>query len=154
MKTIASIGILLGVTVMAVAEPQTTQPKPTVNVQINTEFLNDLMRSAMIFNGMVQNLNLKQTLHESGVTPDSTKHTAAVLGAGAGVGLAVGGMTGGQKGALIGAVAGSAGAFVIDQIVQHQQAAKERLANQDQQPYQYNDREPRHFKERPARQQQ
>jgi len=76
-----------------------------------------------------------------------------VLGAGAGVGLAVGGMTGSQKGALIGAAAGSAGAFVIDQIVQHQQAAKARLANQDNQQYQYNEREPQHFKERPAQQQ-
>jgi len=158
MKTFASIGMaLLGLTMMAAAEPQTTAPKPQVTVQLNTEFLNDLMRSAMIFNGMVQNLNLNKTLHDSGVTSDSTKHTAAVLGAGAGVGLAVGGMTGSQKGALIGAAAGSAGAFVIDQIVQHQQAAKARQANQDQynQQYapQYNDREPQHFKERPAQQQ-
>ena len=151
MKTFASIAILLGLTVTAFAEPQTSGPQPTVNVQINTEFLNDLMRSAMIFNGMVQNLNLKQTLHESGVTSDNAKHTAAVLGAGAGVGLAVGGMTGSQKGALIGAVAGTAGAFVIDQIVQHQQAAKARMANQDNPQYQYNEREPQHFKERPAR---
>jgi outer membrane lipoprotein SlyB len=79
------------------------------------------------------------------------------LGAGAGVGLAVGGMTGSQKGALIGAVAGTAGAFVIDQIVQHQQAAKARLANQDSPQYNpqypYNEREPQHFKERPAQQQ-
>ena len=148
MKTLASIWILLGMTVVAVADPQ-----PQVNVQLNTEFLNDLMRSAMIFNGMMQNLNLNKTLHDSGVTADNSKHTAAVLGAGAGVGLAVGGMTGSQKGAMIGAVAGSAGAYVIDQIVQHQQAAKARLANQDQQQYQYNDREPQHFKERPAQQQ-
>src|ERR1019366_4966692 len=85
MKTFASAGVvLLGMTVMAVAEPQTTAPQPTVNVQINTEFLNDLMRSAMIFNGMVQNLNLNKTLHDSCVTSDNTKHTAAVLGAGAG----------------------------------------------------------------------
>ena len=153
MKTLAGIGMVLGMAVMAVAEPQTTPPQPTVNVQINTEFLNDLMRSAMIFNGMVQNLNLNKTLHDSGVTSDNTKHTAAVLGAGAGVGLAVGGMTGSQKGALIGAVAGTAGAFVIDQIVQHQQAAKARLANQDNPQYQYNEREPQHFKERPAQQQ-
>src|SRR5450631_939212 len=158
MKTFARAGVvLLGMTVMAVAEPQTTAPQPTVNVQINTEFLNDLMRSAMIFNGMVQNLNLNKTLHDSGVTSDNTKHTAALLGAGAGVGLAVGGMTGSQKGALIGAVAGTAGAFVIDQIVQHQQAAKARLTNQDQynQQYtpQYNERDPQHFKERPAQQQ-
>ena len=155
MKTLASIGILLGMTVMAVADPQTTGPQPQVNVQLNTEFLNDLMRSAMIFNGMVQSLNLNKTLHDSGVTSDTTKHTAAVLGAGAGVGLAVGGMTGSQKGAMIGAVAGSAGAYVIDQIVQHQQAAKARQAEQDQynQQYQYNDRAPQHFKERPAQQQ-
>ena len=155
MKTLASIGILLGMTVMAVADPQTTGPQPQVNVQLNTEFLNDLMRSAMIFNGMVQSLNLNKTLHDSGVTSDNTKHTAAVLGAGAGVGLAVGGMTGSQKGAMIGAVAGSAGAYVIDQIVQHQQAAKARQAEQDQynQQYQYNDRAPQHFKERPASQQ-
>ncbi len=158
MKTFASVGmVLLGMTVMAAAEPQTTAPQPNVNVQINTEFLNDLMRSAMIFNGMVQNLNLNRTLHESGVASDGSKHTAAVLGAGAGVGLAVGGMTGSQKGALIGAVAGTAGAFVIDQIVQHQQAAKARLANQDNPQYnpqyQYNEREPQHFKERPAQQQ-
>ena len=112
----------------AEAVAQAPAPQTSVNVQINTEFLNDLMRSAMIFNGMVQNLNLNKTLHESGVSPDSTdpngrpmKRAAAVLGAGAGVGLAVGGMTGSQKGALIGAVAGSAGAYVIDQIVQHQQ---------------------------------
>lgn len=158
MKTLASAGmVLLGLTVMAAAEPQTTAPQPNVNVQINTEFLNDLMRSAMIFNGMVQNLNLNRTLHESGVASDGSRHTAAVLGAGAGVGLAVGGMTGSQKGALIGAVAGTAGAFVIDQIVQHQQAAKARLANQDNPQYnpqyQYNGREPQHFKERPAQQQ-
>src|SRR5450759_242961 len=108
---------LFGMTVMAVA--QAPAPQTSVNVQLNTDFLNDLMRSAMIFNGMVQNLNLNKTLHDSGVTSDNTKHTAAVLGAGAGVGLAVGGMTGSQKGALIGAVAGTAGAFLIDQIVQH-----------------------------------
>jgi hypothetical protein len=158
MKTFASVGILLGMTVIAVADPQTTAPKPPVTLQLNTEFLNDLMRSAMIFNGMVQNLNLNRTLHESGVASDGSKRTAAVLGAGAGVGLAVGGMTGSQKGAMIGAVAGSAGAYVIDQIVQHQQAAKARLANQDQQyapQYnpQYNDRAPQQFKERPAQQQ-
>ena len=155
MKTFASIGILFGITVMAVADPQTTAPKPPVTLQLNTEFLNDLMRSAMIFNGMVQNLNLNRALHESGVTSDGSRRTAAVLGAGAGVGLAVGGMTGSQKGAMIGAVAGSAGAYVIDQLVQHQQAAKARQAEQDQynQQYQYNDRAPQHFKERPAQQQ-
>ena len=75
----------------AVAEPQGSAPRPLVNVQLNTEFLNDLMRSAMIFNGMVQNLNLNKTLHDSGVAPDSNttqmKRTAAVLGAGAGIGF-------------------------------------------------------------------
>jgi hypothetical protein len=148
---------LFCVTLMAAtAEAQAPAPKTSVNVQLNTDFLNDLMRSAIIFNGMVQNLNLNRTLHDSGVAPDSAdpsgrqiKHAAAVLGAGAGVGVAVGGMTGGQKGAMIGAVAGSAGAFVIDQIVQHQ-AAKARLANadtyRDNPPS--NDREPPHFKER------
>jgi hypothetical protein len=121
---------------VASAEPQTTPPKPSVNIQLNTEFLNDLMRSAAMFNGMVQNLNLNRTLHESGVAPDSAdangrpiKHTAAVLGAGAGVGLAVGGMTGSQKGAMIGAAVGGASALIIDQILQHQ--AKERQANAD-----------------------
>ena len=121
---------------LAVAEPQTTPANPQVNIQLNTEFLNDLMRSAAMFNGMVQNMNLNRTLHESGVAADSTdangrpvKHTAAVLGAGAGVGLAVGGMTGSQKGAMIGAAVGGASALIIDQILQHQ--AKERLANPD-----------------------
>jgi hypothetical protein len=156
-KTLASVGILLvGMTVIAAAEPQRTPPPAPVNVQINTEFLNDLMRSAMMFNAMVQNLNLNKTLHESGVSPDSTdpngrpmKRAAAVLGAGAGVGVAVGGMTGGQKGAVIGAIAGSAGASVLDQIVQHQ-AAKARLANADnyRDNHPDNDREPQHFKER------
>jgi beta-glucosidase-like glycosyl hydrolase len=158
MKTFASVGMaLLGMTVMAAADPQTTQPKPPATLQLNTEFLNDLMRSAMMFNGMVQNLNLNKTLHDSGVASNGTKRTAAVLGAGAGVGLAVGGMTGSQKGAMIGAVAGGAGAYVIDQIVQHQQAAKARLANQDSSQYnpqyQYNDRAPQQLKERPAQQQ-
>jgi hypothetical protein len=154
MKTFASLGIaLLGMTVIAAADPQPTQPKPPATLQLNTEFLSDLMRSAMIFNGMVQNLNLNKTLHESGVTSDGTKRTAAVLGAGAGVGLAVGGMTGSQKGAMIGAVAGSAGAYVLDQIVQHQQAAKARLANQDNPQYQYAEPAPQHFKERPLQQQ-
>lgn len=153
--------VLLCVTAMAVAEPQNSPAPASVNVQLNTEFLNDLMRSAIIFNGMVQNLNLNRTLHESGVAPDSTdpngrpiKRTAAVLGAGAGVGVAVGGMTGGQKGAMIGAIAGGAGALIIDQIIQHQQAAKARQAAdayRDSQPY--SDREPRHFKERPVPQQ-
>ena len=154
---------LLGMTGIAVADPQTTAPRQPVNVQINTEFLNDLMRSAMIFNGMVQSLNLNKTLHDSGVAPDSNttqmKRTAAVLGAGAGVGLAVGGMTGSQKGAIIGAVAGSAGAYMIDQIVQRQAAAKARLANQD--AYQDNqqanpqpsDRAPQQFKQRVPQQQ-
>jgi hypothetical protein len=168
-KTSTRVGMaLLCMTVMAVAEPQTPAPRTSVNVQLNTDFLNDLMRSAIIFNGMVQNLNLNKTLRDSGVSPDSTdangrqiKHAAAVLGAGAGVGLAVGGMTGSQKGAMIGAVAGSAGAFVIDQIVQHQ--AKARLANADnyrdnnrdnnRDNPQYNDREPQRFKERAAPQQ-
>src|ERR1700693_5740717 len=100
----------LCMTGLALAEPQTTPANPQVNIQLNTEFLNDLMRSAAMFNGMVQNLNLNRTIHESGVAPDSTdakgrpiKHSAAGLGAGAGVGLAVGGMTGNQKGAMIGA---------------------------------------------------
>ena len=66
---------------------------------------------------------------------------------------AVGGMTGGQKGAVIGAIAGASGAYVIDQIVQHQ-AAKARQANADNYRDNYrdnpqpNDREPQHFKER------
>jgi hypothetical protein len=127
---------LLCMTGLALAEPQTTPANPQVNIQLNTEFLNDLMRSAAMFNGMVQNMNLNRTLHESGVAADSTdangrpiKHTAAVLGAGAGVGLAVGGMTGSQKGAMIGAAVGGASALIIDQILQHQ--AKERLANPD-----------------------
>ena len=164
MKTFASIGVaLLGMTVMAAADPQTTAPKPPVTLQLNTEFLNDLMRSAMIFNGLVQNLNLNKTLHDSGVAPNSNttqmKRTAAVLGAGAGVGLAVGGMTGSQKGAMIGAVAGSAGAYVIDQIVQRQAAAKARLANQDayqdnpQASPQFNDRAPQQLKQRVPQQQ-
>jgi len=140
----------------AAAEAQAPAPKTAVNVQLNTDFLNDLMRSAIVFNGMVQSLNVNKSLHDSGVAPDSTdpsgrqiKHAAAVLGAGAGVGVAVGGMTGGQKGAMIGAVAGSAGAFVIDQIVQHQ-AAKARQANADayRDAPPTNDREPPHFKER------
>jgi len=162
-KTLARIGMaLFGMTVMAVAQSQNTSPQPSVNVQVNTEFLNDLVRSAMVFNGMVQNLNLNKTFHDAGVSPDSTdahgrqiKHAAAVLGAGAGVGLAVGGMTGSQKGAMIGAVAGSAGAYVIDQIVQHQAVAKARLMNPDNPQFnpQNNDREPPHFKERPAREQ-
>jgi len=131
---------LLCMTGLALAAPQTTPPttpaNPPMNFQLNTEFLNDLMRSAAIFNGMVQSMNLNKTLHESGVAPDSTdangrqiKHTAAVLGAGAGAGLAVGSMTGNQKGAMIGAAVGGASALIIDQILQHQ--AKERLANPD-----------------------
>jgi hypothetical protein len=82
------------------------------------------------------------------------KRAAAVLGAGAGVGVAVGGMTGGQKGAVIGAIAGGAGAYVIDQIVQHQ--AKARLANADNYRDNHpdsdtgNDRDPKHFKQRVA----
>ena len=127
---------LLCMSGLAMAEPQTTPANPQVNIQLNTEFLNDLMRSAAMFNGMVQNLNLNRTIHESGVAPESTdpngrpiKHTAAVLGAGAGIGLAVGGMTGNQKNAMIGAAIGGASALIIDQILQHQ--AKERLANPD-----------------------
>jgi hypothetical protein len=127
---------LLCMSGLAMAEPQTTPANPQVNIQLNTEFLNDLMRSAAMFNGMVQNLNLNRTIHESGVAPESTdpngrpiKHTAAVLGAGAGIGLAVGGMTGSQKNAMIGAAVGGASALIIDQILQHQ--AKERLANSD-----------------------
>ena len=67
--------------------------------------------------------------------------------------MAVGGMTGGQKGAVIGAIAGASGAYVIDQIVQHQ-AAKARQANADNYRDNYRDnppsygREPQHFKER------
>jgi hypothetical protein len=134
--TIGIATTLLCMTGLAVAAPQPTPANPPVNIQMNTEFLNDLMRSAAMFSGMVQNLNLNRTLHESGVAPDSTdpngrpiKHTAAVLGAGAGIGLAVGGMTGNQKNAMIGAAVGGASALIIDQILQHQ--AKERLANAD-----------------------
>jgi hypothetical protein len=134
--TIGIATTLLCMTGLALAEPQNTPANPQVNIQLNTEFLNDLMRSAAMFNGMVQNMNLNRTLHESGVDPDSAdangrpiKRTAAVLGAGAGVGLAVGGMTGSQKGAMIGAAVGGASALIIDQILQHQ--AKERLANPD-----------------------
>ena len=161
-KVVARAGMaLFSMAALAVAEPQPSAPA-SVNVQLNTEFLNDLMRSAIVFNGMVQNLNLNRTLHESGVAPDSTdpngrpiKRTAAVLGAGAGVGVAVGGMTGGQKGAMIGAIAGGAGALIIDQIMQHQQAQRARQSAdtyhdnyRDNQP-DY-DREPRHFRERPV----
>ena len=85
-KTTVRVWIaLFCVTLMAAAaEAQTPAPKTSVNVQLNTDFLNDLMRSAIIFNGMVQNLNLNRTLHDSGVAPDSTdpsgrqiKHAAA-----------------------------------------------------------------------------
>jgi hypothetical protein len=141
--TIGIATTLLCMTGLALAEPQTGPASPAVNIQLNTEFLNDLMRSAAMFNGMVQNLNLNRTLHESGVAPDSIdqngrpiKHTAAVLGAGAGVGMAVGSMTGNPKGAMIGAAVGGASALIIDQILQHQ--AKERLANPD--TYRDNDR--------------
>ena len=134
--TIGIATALLYMTGLALAEPQPTPASPQVNIQLNTDFLNDMMRSAMIFNGMVQSMNLNQTMHASGVAPDSVgpngrpvKRTAAVIGAGAGVGLAVGGMTGSQKGAMIGAAVGGASALVIDQILQHQ--AKERLAEQD-----------------------
>jgi len=165
-KTSARLAIaILGMTVMAAA--QAPPPRPSVNVQLNTQFLNDLMRSAIIFNGMVQSLNLPQAMHDSGVAPDgrqsSSQRAAAVLGAGAGAGAAVGGMTGGQKGALIGAVAGGAGAYLIDQMVQRK-AAQARQANADnyrdrdwdrdhyrdhyRDNPQYNDRPPQHFKER------
>jgi hypothetical protein len=152
---IASGMAFLCMTVMAVAEPQTTPPPPNGGLQLNTQFLSDLMRSAVIFNGMVQSLNLNKTLHESGVVSNSAdpnanmKRTAAVLGAGAGVGLAVGGMTGSQKGAMIGAVAGSAGAYVIDQIVQRQ--AKAKLANADSSGGY--DHDLRQLQQRPAQQQ-
>jgi hypothetical protein len=148
---------MLAMTVVASAQAPPPAPPASVNVQINTQFLNDLMRSAIIFNGMVQGLNVHQALHDSGVASDgratSAQRAAAVLGAGAGAGMAVGGMTGGQKGAVIGAIAGASGAYVIDQIVQHQ-AAKARQANADnyrdnfRDNPQPNDREPQHFKER------
>jgi hypothetical protein len=135
-SVIGSATALLCMTGLAIAAPQTTPANSPASIQLNTEFLSDLMRSAAMFNGMVQNLNLNKTLHESGVAADSTdangrpiKHTAAVLGAGAGIGLAVGGMTGNQKNAMIGAAVGGASALIIDQILQHQ--AKERLANTD-----------------------
>jgi len=161
-KTSARVGIaMLAMTVMAAAQGPGPAPGPSVNVQLNTEFLNDLMRSAIIFNGMVQGLNLHQALHDSGVASDghnsNAQHAAAVLGAGAGAGAAVGGMTGGQKGAVIGAVAGGAGAYLIDQVVQHQQAkARQENADYYRDSYRnnyhdnsrYNDREPKRFKER------
>lgn len=136
-KTVIGVATaFLCMTGLALAEPQTTPANPPASIPLNTEFLNDLMRSAAMFNGMVQNMNLNKALHESGVAPDSTdangrqiKHTAAVLGAGAGIGLAVGGMTGNQKNAMIGAAVGGASALIIDQILQHQ--AKDRLANPD-----------------------
>ena len=152
-KTLVRLGMAtLGITFMASAQSPAPAPPASVNVQINTQFLNDLMRSAIIFNGMVQGLNVNQALHDSGVTDgrnSSVQHTAAVLGAGAGAGVAVGGMTGGQKGAVIGAIAGASGAYVIDQLVQHH-AAKSRQANADnyRDNSQYNDRPPKHFKER------
>jgi len=157
-KTLVRLGMaMLAMTVMASAQSPAPAPPASVNVQINTQFLNDLMRSAIIFNGMVQGLNVHQALHDSGVVSDgratSAQRAAAVLGAGAGAGMAVGGMTGGQKGAVIGAIAGASGAYVIDQIVQHQ-AAKARQANADNYRDNYrdnpqpNDREPQHFKER------
>ena len=159
-KTLVRLGMAtLGITFMACAQSPAPAPPASVNVQINTQFLNDLMRSAIIFNGMVQGLNVNQALHDSGVTDgrnSSAQHTAAVLGAGAGAGVAVGGMTGGQKGAVIGAIAGASGAYVIDQLVQHH-AAKARQANADNyrdnyrdnhDNSQYNDRQPKHFKER------
>ena len=157
-KTLVRLGMaMLGMTFIASAQSPAPAPPASVNVQINTQFLNDLMRSAIIFNGMVQGLNVHQALHDSGVASDgratSAQRAAAVLGAGAGAGMAVGGMTGGQKGALIGAVAVASGAYVIDQIIQHQ-AAKARQANADNyrdnyhDNSQYNDRPPQHFKER------
>jgi len=156
LKTLVRLGMAgLGTTFMASA--QSPAPPAPVNVQINTQFLNDLMRSAIIFNGMVQGLNLNQALHDSGVASDgratSAQHAAAVLGAGAGAGVAVGGMTGGQKGAVIGAIAGASGAYVIDQLVQHQaakarQASADNYRDNDRDNAEYNNRPPKHFKER------
>ena len=120
-KTLVRLGMaMLGVTFMASAQSPAPAPPASVNVQLNTQFLNDLMRSAIIFNGMVQGLNVNRALHDSGVASDgratNAQHTAAVLGAGAGAGVAVGGMTGGQKGAVIGAIAGEffAGKRMVD----------------------------------------
>ena len=50
---------LLCMTGLALAEPQTTRPttpaNPQVNVQLNTEFLNDLMRSAAMLSSTSRN---------------------------------------------------------------------------------------------------
>jgi len=145
---------LCGLAFGAVAAPQPGQNPPPPPVQINTDFVADMLRAATAFNALVQNVNVRQTLQQAGVPRDSVdangrpiKHAAAVLGAGAGAGAAIGAMTGKQKGMLIGAAAGGAAALIIDQIIQHREAQAASVPPQMPAP-DAAPREPKHLIER------
>jgi len=132
-KTFGFLSIaLFCTTAMVFAQSPASAPAATPNnSQLNLQFLADVLRNAAASHSAIQGMNLDKTFTDGGAT--SAGKTAAIMGAGAGVGAAIGEMSHTQKGLLIGAVAGGAGALIIDQILQHNAAAKASAGPQPQQ---------------------
>ncbi len=119
-KTLLSIALLCSASWVVAQSPAPAQAQTPNNPQLNLQFLADVLRSATALHAAVQSMNLDKTFSQDAAT--SAGRTAAIMGAGAGVGAAIGEMSHSQKGLMIGAIAGSAGALIIDQILQHNAA--------------------------------
>ena len=121
-KTIGLLSLSLICAAAMVAQTPSPAPAPAPNnSQLNLAFLADVLRSAAASHAAIQNMNLDKTFIPNDSAAGAAR-TAAIMGAGAGVGAAIGEMSHTQKGLLIGAIAGTAGALIIDQILQHQAA--------------------------------
>jgi hypothetical protein len=112
--------------------PATAQAAPGPD-QLTPQMLGDMLRSATTFHDLVAKMNLNQSLgpdeHVEGIDGrprHSLQRTVQTIGAGLGAGAAIGAMTHSRNGVLIGALVGGAGGLIIDKILQHREASRER----------------------------
>ncbi len=125
MRLIRSFAAFLAASwLCATASAQTAAPTPPSDP--NTQFIDQVLRTATAVQALVKSMNLDKALAAQNVYPPgdprSLQRTAEFIGVGAGVGMALGEMAHSQKGALIGAAAGGAGGLIADQILRRQAA--------------------------------
>jgi hypothetical protein len=113
--------------------PAPAQQPGSLTSQLTPQMLGQMLNSAANFHELVRNLNLGKALgpDQDVVGADGQLHhsltrTAATIGAGAGAGMAVGEMTHNPNGMLIGALIGGAGGLIVDQVLKHQEEARQK----------------------------
>ncbi|HLX43828.1 MAG TPA: hypothetical protein VKR43_10355 [Bryobacteraceae bacterium] len=134
--SVLSSFVLLAYSGLALAQ-QPTQPAPSqaghAADQLTPQVLGEMLRSATTFHQLVQNLDLSKSLgpDQHVLGSDGRSHhpldrTAETIGAGVGAGAAIGAMSHSQNGVLIGALVGGAGGLIVDEIVKHREALKQK----------------------------